>query len=49
LEASENDGIIFIDELDKLASSGSMNTSQGSWSKGEGVQKELLGLLEGTN
>ena len=25
-----------------------MNTSQGSWSKGEGVQKELLGLLEGT-
>jgi len=48
LEAAEQDGIVFVDEIDKIAASGSMNTTGGSWSKGEGVQKELLGLLEGT-
>jgi len=48
LESAENDGIIFVDEIDKIAAAGRVNTQSGSWSKGEGVQKELLGLLEGT-
>eukprot|EP00656_Telonema_subtile_P035366 TRINITY_DN39347_c0_g1_i2.p1 TRINITY_DN39347_c0_g1~~TRINITY_DN39347_c0_g1_i2.p1 ORF type:complete len:602 (-),score=199.49 TRINITY_DN39347_c0_g1_i2:42-1847(-) len=45
LERCQQDGIIFVDEIDKLAATG-----QGGehWAKGDGVQKELLGLLEGT-
>jgi len=48
MEAVQQDGIVFVDELDKIAASGAMSTEGGRWSKGEGVQKELLGLLEGT-
>jgi ATP-dependent HslUV protease ATP-binding subunit HslU len=40
----ENNGIVFIDEIDKI-------TSSGNWSGGvsrEGVQRDLLPLIEGT-
>jgi ATP-dependent HslUV protease ATP-binding subunit HslU len=40
LDAVETDGIVFVDEVDKLAG-GRMETNKGAWSKGEGVQKEL--------
>jgi ATP-dependent HslUV protease ATP-binding subunit HslU len=44
----ENDGIVFLDEIDKICSRG----SEGSSSKGEvsreGVQRDLLPLLEGS-
>jgi len=47
---AEESGIIFLDEIDKLCSDSGM-TSRGSYGgvKGEGVQKELLGLIEGTS
>jgi len=49
LRRAEESGIIFLDEIDKLCSDNSI-TSRGSYGgvKGEGVQKELLGLIEGT-
>ncbi len=44
----ENDGIVFLDEIDKICSRG----SEGSGGKGEvsreGVQRDLLPLLEGS-
>lgn len=47
---TEQEGIIFIDEIDKLASG---NDDGGGYARGhslkEGVQKELLTLLEGTS
>jgi len=46
LDASEK-GIVFIDEIDKLCTSAG-DRSAISREKGEGVQKELLALLEGT-
>merc|ERR1712153_192257 len=48
LASCEQDGIIFVDEVDKLAAKGSGAGGSSQWAKGEGVQKELLGLLEGT-
>lgn len=42
----ENEGIVFIDEVDKIASRGT-NTGKGEVSR-EGVQRDLLPLLEGT-
>merc|ERR1711871_525878 len=52
-ERAESDGIIFVDEIDKLVDSGDSAGGGGggggrSYKKGEGVQKELLSLLEGT-
>jgi ATP-dependent HslUV protease ATP-binding subunit HslU len=56
LQRAQQDGIIFIDEIDKLCSGGSSRStssggggggSGGGWHKGEGVQKELLSLIEG--
>jgi len=41
----ENDGIVFLDEIDKIAVSGSR--SSGGVSR-EGVQRDLLPLVEGT-
>ncbi len=42
----ENDGIVFLDEIDKIASkSGSQNREVSR----EGVQRDLLPLIEGTN
>eukprot|EP00490_Sorites_sp_Unknown_P017490 CAMPEP_0114658160 /NCGR_PEP_ID=MMETSP0191-20121206/15208_1 /TAXON_ID=126664 /ORGANISM="Sorites sp." /LENGTH=377 /DNA_ID=CAMNT_0001879381 /DNA_START=441 /DNA_END=1574 /DNA_ORIENTATION=- len=43
---AEESGIIFLDEIDKLVDSGTRGDYKGV--KGEGVQKELLGLIEGT-
>ncbi|MGN6471321.1 MAG: AAA family ATPase, partial [Rhizobiaceae bacterium] len=45
LESAENDGIVFIDEIDKVA------TREGGIGAGvsrEGVQRDLLPLVEGT-
>ncbi|QKV19821.1 ATP-dependent protease ATPase subunit HslU [Oricola thermophila] len=45
LRAAENDGIVFIDEIDKIAA------SEGRYGAGvsrEGVQRDLLPLVEGT-
>ncbi len=47
LERAENSGIIFIDEIDKVASSG---TSQGGAEVSrQGVQRDLLPIVEGSN
>ena len=49
IKRAEESGIIFLDEIDKLCSDSGV-ASRGSYGgvKGEGVQKELLGLIEGT-
>eukprot|EP00462_Mataza_sp_D1_P013090 CAMPEP_0175156032 /NCGR_PEP_ID=MMETSP0087-20121206/21352_1 /TAXON_ID=136419 /ORGANISM="Unknown Unknown, Strain D1" /LENGTH=581 /DNA_ID=CAMNT_0016443347 /DNA_START=118 /DNA_END=1863 /DNA_ORIENTATION=- len=48
VRAVEQTGIIFLDEIDKLAVPPAHERS-GSWhDKGTGVQKELLGLIEGS-
>lgn len=45
IESVENDGIVFLDEIDKIAVS--ENVRGGSVSR-EGVQRDLLPLVEGT-
>jgi ATP-dependent HslUV protease ATP-binding subunit HslU len=45
LKAVENDGIVFIDEIDKICARG--NIKGGDVSR-EGVQRDLLPLVEGT-
>ena len=45
LQAVEQDGIVFIDEIDKIASRGEM---QGADVSRQGVQRDLLPLVEGT-
>jgi ATP-dependent HslUV protease ATP-binding subunit HslU len=45
LRAAEQDGIVFIDEIDKIASRGEM---QGADVSRQGVQRDLLPLVEGT-
>lgn len=47
LQRAENSGIIFIDEIDKIASSGNERSSSGSVSR-EGVQRDLLPVVEGS-
>jgi ATP-dependent HslUV protease ATP-binding subunit HslU len=47
LQRAENSGIIFIDEIDKIASSGSDRMSGASVSR-EGVQRDLLPVVEGS-
>jgi len=44
IQAVEESGIIFVDEIDKLAQPKDFS----NYRKGEGVQKELLALFEGT-
>lgn len=46
VKRAENSGIIFIDEIDKIASSGSERGSGASVSR-EGVQRDLLPVVEG--
>ncbi len=45
LRAAEQDGIVFLDEIDKIASRGEM---QGADVSRQGVQRDLLPLVEGT-
>lgn len=44
---ASNEGIIFIDEIDKIITSSNVTSSRGEVSK-EGVQRDLLPLLDGT-
>lgn len=46
LESVENDGIVFLDEIDKIASRGG-ESGRGEVSR-EGVQRDLLPIIEGT-
>ncbi len=46
INRAENSGIVFLDELDKVASD--ENGSGGSDVSGEGVQRDLLPIVEGT-
>lgn len=45
IEAVENDGIVFIDEIDKICSSS--ENRHGADASAEGVQRDLLPLIEG--
>ena len=45
IRAVENDGIVFLDEIDKIASRSDM---RGADVSREGVQRDLLPLVEGT-
>ncbi|AFC69553.1 HslU--HslV peptidase ATPase subunit [Rickettsia amblyommatis] len=47
INLAENDGIVFIDEIDKIASTGSSRAKNAEISR-EGVQRDLLPLIEGT-
>ncbi|CAK6514474.1 ATP-dependent protease ATPase subunit HslU [Rickettsia helvetica] len=47
ISLAENDGIVFIDEIDKIASTGSSGAKNAEISR-EGVQRDLLPLIEGT-
>jgi len=47
IQRLENTGIVFIDEIDKVASSG--GKSQGPDVSREGVQRDLLPIVEGSN
>lgn len=46
IRASEENGIVFLDEFDKLTGIHNADTTRGSL--GDGVQKELLSIIEGT-
>ncbi|WP_316353091.1 ATP-dependent protease ATPase subunit HslU [Candidatus Trichorickettsia mobilis] len=46
LSLVENDGIVFLDEIDKISS---RNEAKGGEISREGVQRDLLPLIEGTN
>jgi ATP-dependent HslUV protease ATP-binding subunit HslU len=46
IKAVENDGIVFIDEIDKITS---RSGARGGEVSREGVQRDLLPLIEGTN
>jgi ATP-dependent HslUV protease ATP-binding subunit HslU len=46
IERVEQSGIVFLDEIDKIA--GRQNTSQGPDISREGVQRDLLPIVEGT-
>ncbi|MFM1815121.1 MAG: molecular chaperone and ATPase component of HslUV protease [Pseudomonadota bacterium] len=47
ISATENDGIVFLDEVDKICSRSESNRGAGEISR-EGVQRDLLPLIEGT-
>lgn len=47
IKRAENSGIIFIDEIDKIASNGKQNNGNGQVSR-EGVQRDILPIVEGS-
>ena len=47
LKLVENNGIVFIDEIDKITSTAATKGTRGEVSR-EGVQRDLLALIEGT-
>ena len=47
IKAVENNGIVFLDEIDKICSRSEMGRLTGDVSR-EGVQRDLLPLIEGT-
>jgi ATP-dependent HslUV protease ATP-binding subunit HslU len=47
IDAVENDGIVFLDEIDKITARSDARSSGGQVSR-EGVQRDLLPLIEGT-
>jgi ATP-dependent HslUV protease ATP-binding subunit HslU len=47
IKSVEQDGIVFIDEIDKICSSPDMRRNSGDASA-EGVQRDLLPIVEGT-
>jgi len=47
IQKVEQDGIVFIDEIDKVSMRDNSNTKSGNVSR-EGVQRDLLPLIEGT-
>lgn len=47
IENVENNGLVFIDEIDKITSTGQETRGSGTISR-EGVQRDLLPLVEGT-
>jgi ATP-dependent HslUV protease ATP-binding subunit HslU len=50
LDRAENTGIVFLDEIDKIAApAGTRGGGQGPDVSREGVQRDLLPLIEGTN
>lgn len=54
VERAQNDGIIFLDEIDKIATPGSSNGKSGGSGSGspdvsrQGVQRDLLPIVEGS-
>ena len=49
IKKTENVGIIFIDEIDKIASRGGSGSGSGPEVSREGVQRDLLPIVEGTS
>ena len=47
IEATENNGILFLDEIDKICSRGATRSGAADVSR-EGVQRDLLPLIEGS-
>ncbi len=47
IKLTENNGIVFIDEIDKICGGGRISSSRGEVSR-EGVQRDLLPIVEGT-
>lgn len=47
LKLTENNGIVFLDEIDKICGGGRTSSSRGEVSR-EGVQRDLLPIVEGT-
>jgi ATP-dependent HslUV protease ATP-binding subunit HslU len=45
---AENNGIVFVDEIDKIASRSGSGTGSGPEVSREGVQRDLLPIVEGT-
>lgn len=48
IEAVEQNGIVFLDEIDKLCAKGGKEGGRGGDVSREGVQRDLLPLIEGT-